>query len=136
MTKAPRRGDGGDCFRTARAAAVDRIEAIVNKHNISCDFRRLDAFLFPAMGMEIQRMRESNRTRNTRRSAQTRVEVEKASGVPLEGVRGCAGPALSAQATFHPLKYINGLIAAIEATGWQTLCRTVRSWRSRNTTTA
>jgi hypothetical protein len=33
-------------------SAVDRIEQIVGAHDISCNFRRLDAFLFPALGMD------------------------------------------------------------------------------------
>src|SRR5689334_1065614 len=39
-------------FHASQAAAVDRIEAIVGKHNINCDFRRLDAYLFPSQGMD------------------------------------------------------------------------------------
>src|SRR3954454_269131 len=34
-------------FQASQSAAVDRIEAIVDAHKIKCDFRRLDAFLFP-----------------------------------------------------------------------------------------
>jgi hypothetical protein len=35
-------------FQQSQAAAVDRIEAIVQSLGIDCDFRRLDGFLFPA----------------------------------------------------------------------------------------
>jgi len=45
-------------FQESQSAAVDRIEAIVNRHNISCNFRRLDAFLFPAMGMDTKDAKE------------------------------------------------------------------------------
>ena len=34
-------------FQQSQEAAVDRIEAIVEEHDIACNFRRLDAFLFP-----------------------------------------------------------------------------------------
>jgi len=39
-------------FQQSQAAAVDRIEAIVKQHDIACNFRRLDAYLFPALGMD------------------------------------------------------------------------------------
>ena len=58
-------------FQASQSAAVDRIEAIVRKHNIACDFRRLDAYLFPAPGMT-SRMPARSKTRNTRRSEQPR----------------------------------------------------------------
>ena len=37
-------------FQQSQAAAVDRIEAIVDRLAIRCDFRRLDGYLFPAVG--------------------------------------------------------------------------------------
>jgi glycine/D-amino acid oxidase-like deaminating enzyme len=45
-------------FQASQSAAVDRIEAILGEHRISCDFRRLDAFLFPAPGMSFKDARE------------------------------------------------------------------------------
>jgi glycine/D-amino acid oxidase-like deaminating enzyme len=45
-------------FQASQAAAVDRIEAIVARHKIGCDFRRLDAYLFPAPRMEFKDARE------------------------------------------------------------------------------
>ena len=39
-------------FQQSQEAAVDRIEAIIKERDIACSFRRLDAFLFPALGME------------------------------------------------------------------------------------
>ena len=37
-------------FQESQAAAVDRIEEIVATHKISCNFRRLAAYLFPRPG--------------------------------------------------------------------------------------
>jgi choline dehydrogenase-like flavoprotein len=34
-------------FQQSQAAAVDRIKAIVDRHGIHCDFRRLDGYPFP-----------------------------------------------------------------------------------------
>ena len=50
--------DTARLFQQSQEAAVDRIEAIVKEHDIACNFRRLDAFLFPALGMEPSEARE------------------------------------------------------------------------------
>jgi glycine/D-amino acid oxidase-like deaminating enzyme/nitrite reductase/ring-hydroxylating ferredoxin subunit len=103
-------------FQESQAAAVDRIEAIVNRHNIGCNFRRLDAFLFPAMGMEAQDATEQQ-DREYEAVRKTGTTVERARGVPLKGFENAPVLRYPDQATFHPLKYINGLIAAIEEMG-------------------
>ena len=46
-----------------------------------------------------------------------KVDVEKAKGVPLEGFEDAPVLRYADQATFHPLKYLKGLIAEIEAQG-------------------
>src|SRR3954447_26481568 len=71
-------------FQASQSAAVDRIEAIVSKHKIACDFRRLDAFLFPAPGMAFKDAREKqDEEYKALRSA--KVEVQKAKGIALAG---------------------------------------------------
>ena len=37
-------------FYESHSAAIDRIEAVQEKEKIDCTFRRLDGFLFPALG--------------------------------------------------------------------------------------
>jgi glycine/D-amino acid oxidase-like deaminating enzyme/nitrite reductase/ring-hydroxylating ferredoxin subunit len=103
-------------FQQSQAAAVDRIQAIVEKHGISCNFRRLDAFLFPAPGMDFKDAREKLDQEFTavRRAG---AKVERATGVPLKGFEKAPVLRYPEQATFHPLKYIRGLVAAIEENG-------------------
>jgi glycine/D-amino acid oxidase-like deaminating enzyme/nitrite reductase/ring-hydroxylating ferredoxin subunit len=103
-------------FQASQAAAVDRIEAIIKKHNIACDFRRLDAYLFPAPGMSFKDAREKQDEEYKALRA-ARVEVEKAKGIPLVGFEDAPVLRYARQATFHPLKYLNGLVAEIEAQG-------------------
>jgi glycine/D-amino acid oxidase-like deaminating enzyme/nitrite reductase/ring-hydroxylating ferredoxin subunit len=103
-------------FQESQAAAVDRIEAIVNSHNISCNFRRLDAFLFPAMGMETKEAKEQQ-DREFAAVRKTGTKVERVRGVPLKGFENSPVLRYPDQGTFHPLKYINGLIAAIKEMG-------------------
>ena len=105
-------------FQESQAAAVDRIEAIVGRHAISCNFRRLDAFLFPAMGMEPKdaKQQQDKEFEAVRKAG---AKVERVRGVPLKGFESATVLRYPDQATFHPLKYINGLIAAIESMGGQ-----------------
>jgi glycine/D-amino acid oxidase-like deaminating enzyme/nitrite reductase/ring-hydroxylating ferredoxin subunit len=103
-------------FQQSQQAAVDRIEEIVKTHDIVCNFRRLDAFLFPAMGMENKEAREQlDKEYDAARKAGA--AAEKTKGVPLNGFEDAPVLRYPEQATFHPLKYLNGLIAAIKAGG-------------------
>jgi glycine/D-amino acid oxidase-like deaminating enzyme/nitrite reductase/ring-hydroxylating ferredoxin subunit len=103
-------------FQASQAAAVDRIEAIVSKHKIKCDFRRLDAYLFPAPGMEFKEAREQQDEEYKALRA-AKVDVSKAKGIKLKGYENAPILHYSNQATFHPLKYLAGLIEQIEAQG-------------------
>jgi len=103
-------------FQASQTAAVDRIEAIITRHKISCDFRRLDAYLFPAPGMEFKEARnQQDEEYRALRAAQ--VEVAKAKGISLKGYETAPVLHYKNQATFHPLKYLAGLIEQIEAQG-------------------
>ena len=99
-------------FYESQAAAVDRIEAICKQHAISCNFRRLDGFLFPALGTD---PREAKDELETEYDAGRKVgaKVEKTSGLPFKGLRDVRCLRYPRQATFHPLKYLRGLAAAI-----------------------
>ena len=103
-------------FQASQDAAVDRIEAIVARHRIDCNFRRLDAFLFPASGMEFKDAREQQDEEYKALRA-ANVEVEKGKGVKLKGFEDAPVLRYTNQATFHPLKYLAGLIKEIEAEG-------------------
>jgi glycine/D-amino acid oxidase-like deaminating enzyme/nitrite reductase/ring-hydroxylating ferredoxin subunit len=103
-------------FQASQAAAVDRIEAIVASHKIACDFRRLDAYLFPAPGMAFKDAREKQEEEyNALRAAGA--DVAKAKGVPLKGFETAPVICYKNQATFHPLKYLSALLREIEAKG-------------------
>jgi glycine/D-amino acid oxidase-like deaminating enzyme/nitrite reductase/ring-hydroxylating ferredoxin subunit len=103
-------------FQASQAAAVDRIEAIVEKHKIACDFRRLDAYLFPAPGMAFKDAREQQDEEYKALRA-AKVDVEKSKGIKLRGFEDAPVLHYRQQATFHPLKYLAGLIQEIEAQG-------------------
>lgn len=100
-------------FQQSQEAAVDRIEAIVAEHKISCNFRRLDAFLFPAVAMDVSEARELQ-AKEFEAVRRTGTSVERVKGVPLKGFENAPALRYPRQATFHPLKYIRGLVAAIK----------------------
>jgi glycine/D-amino acid oxidase-like deaminating enzyme len=103
-------------FQVSQSAAVDRIEAVVSKHKISCDFRRLDAYLFPAPGMAFKDAREQQDD-DYKALRAAKVEVQKDKGIALRGFEDAPVLRYARQATFHPLKYLNGIIKEIEAQG-------------------
>src|SRR6185295_14427062 len=44
--------EGAKTFYQSHSAAIDRIEAVQEEENIDCHFRRVNGYLFPAIGSE------------------------------------------------------------------------------------
>jgi glycine/D-amino acid oxidase-like deaminating enzyme len=44
--------EGANSFYESHSAAIDRIEAVQKEENIDCHFRRVNGYLFPAIGSE------------------------------------------------------------------------------------
>jgi glycine/D-amino acid oxidase-like deaminating enzyme/nitrite reductase/ring-hydroxylating ferredoxin subunit len=99
-------------FYQSQSAAIDRIQSIQEAEGIACDFRRLDGFLFPASGRH-----ESDIRRELDAALKIGVDVEKIRGVPFAGFSDAQALRYANQATFHPLKYLRGLVAGIRARG-------------------
>jgi hypothetical protein len=55
-------------FYESHCAAIDRIDSICEQHAISCNFRRLDGLLFPAMGSDAKEIRQNTPNRIRSRS--------------------------------------------------------------------
>lgn len=93
--------------------AINRVEAIVKEEGIDCDFERLDGYLFSPRGEDPSELDDELEAAY----AAGLVEVEKVARVPWGDYD--TGPALRFpnQAQFHPLKYLNGLAAAITRLG-------------------
>jgi glycine/D-amino acid oxidase-like deaminating enzyme/nitrite reductase/ring-hydroxylating ferredoxin subunit len=97
----------------SHSAAIDFIDETVRREQISCDFRRLDGYLFCA---------EDDKPELLERElgAAHRAGLGAVSLVERAPVRGWdSGPALlfPRQARFHVLKYLQGLARAIEQAG-------------------
>jgi glycine/D-amino acid oxidase-like deaminating enzyme/nitrite reductase/ring-hydroxylating ferredoxin subunit len=99
-------------FYQSQAAAITRIEQIQNDEAIDCDFRRLDGYLF-------QGRRQPADVIDNELDAVRAVgaPVERLVGVPLAGCAGRHVLRYADQATFHPLKYLAGLVRACEGMG-------------------
>src|SRR5688500_12100453 len=97
-------------YHQSQAAAVDRIETICRDEHIDADFARLDGVLVPA---ELAHMGDLEQEYDACRTIGVKVEWLDEAPVRLpEGTRALRFPN---QGRFHPLKYIRGLIGAIEA---------------------
>jgi glycine/D-amino acid oxidase-like deaminating enzyme/nitrite reductase/ring-hydroxylating ferredoxin subunit len=103
-------------FQQSQEAAVARIEENVFTLGIDCNFRRLDAFLFPALGMSDKDAREQcEKEYNAARTVGA--AAARAKGVPLKGFEKAPVLRYANQATFHPLRYLRGIVAAIRDRG-------------------
>ena len=97
----------------SQAASIDRIDAIRREEEIDCDFARMDAFLFLAPGDKPQ-------TLDDERLACGKVGfagVERVTTSPLATWEAEAYLKFPDQGRFHPLKYLDGLVKAIERRG-------------------
>ncbi|HEX7282257.1 MAG TPA: FAD-dependent oxidoreductase, partial [Vicinamibacterales bacterium] len=96
----------------SHTAAIDRIESIVNRERIACNFIRLDGYLFCAPEHD-----EAYLDREL--AAVHRAGLNGVTKVPRAPLSFDTGPCLRFpnQAQFHPLKYLAGVAQAIERGG-------------------
>jgi glycine/D-amino acid oxidase-like deaminating enzyme/nitrite reductase/ring-hydroxylating ferredoxin subunit len=105
--------EGSRLTAESHTAAIDKVDEIVNREHIDCDFERVDGFLFapPPDSEELldEELAAAHRAGLT--------DVEKVDRVPIASFD--SGPALRfpRQAQFHPLAYLNGLTRAIRRDG-------------------
>ena len=93
----------------SHAAAIDKIEEIVKKENIDCDFQRLNGYLF----LQPSDKEESLDTELEATHKIGYTEVKKLQHNPLQSLS--AGPVLCFpdQGQFHPMKYLAALAQII-----------------------
>jgi glycine/D-amino acid oxidase-like deaminating enzyme/nitrite reductase/ring-hydroxylating ferredoxin subunit len=115
LTSAMIRLRGGEIsrrFYESQAAAIDRIEEIQNRESVDCDFRRLDGYLFQALSADAQIIEdELDAVRKIG------APVHRLVGVPFAHCEQQHVLRYPRQGTFHPLKYLSGLAAAIQTRG-------------------
>jgi glycine/D-amino acid oxidase-like deaminating enzyme/nitrite reductase/ring-hydroxylating ferredoxin subunit len=100
--------DAAKQFLASQAASIDRIEEIQQAEEIRCDFRRLDGFLFPALGTDPSKLDS-----NLKADRKVGVAVEDCEIVLFKGVGNTRCLRYANQGAFHPLAYLQGLARAI-----------------------
>lgn len=105
--------EGARLAAESHTEAINRIEAIVAKEKIDCDFERLNGYLFVPTG-------ESTEVLDLELEAAHRAglsNVKRFDRAPLDSFD--TGPCLCfpQQAQFHPIKYLSGLAQAIGQEG-------------------
>ena len=108
---------GAQLAAQSHAAAIDRVEQIVNDENIDCEFERLDGYLFAPPN-------ESKDSLEAELMAAHRAgltDIEMVERAPITDFN--TGPCLHfpRQAQFHPLRYLAGLSKAIRRNGGRIL---------------
>jgi glycine/D-amino acid oxidase-like deaminating enzyme/nitrite reductase/ring-hydroxylating ferredoxin subunit len=99
-------------FQASQSAAVDRIEQIVDRHGVECEFRRLDGLLFLDPGSE-----KSVLDDEAEAAGKLGIVVTRQIGLPLQTLADTPCLRYPRQATFHPLRYLQGLCKAITEQG-------------------
>ncbi len=97
----------------SHTAAINRIEAIVKKEGIDCDFERLNGYLFLGPDEKVELLERELAAAH--RASLT--DVQMLPRAPLQSFD--TGPCLRFpnQGQFHPLKYLAGLTRALERDG-------------------
>jgi glycine/D-amino acid oxidase-like deaminating enzyme/nitrite reductase/ring-hydroxylating ferredoxin subunit len=104
---------GSQLSADSHKTAIDRIETIIAEEGIECDFERLEGYLFLAPDHSIDMLEKELEAAH--RAGLTEVGfVERA---PVETFDTGKCLRFPNQAQFHPLKYITGLVNAIERDG-------------------
>ena len=104
--------DGARLYHESQVAAINRVEAICRDEAIAADFARVDGFLIPAAPAHVSDLEKEF---DACRAIGVAVEWAEKTPVPIPaGTRALRFPN---QARFHPLKYVRGLIGAIEGRG-------------------
>jgi glycine/D-amino acid oxidase-like deaminating enzyme/nitrite reductase/ring-hydroxylating ferredoxin subunit len=104
--------DGARLARDSHASAIDLIETICSDESIDCRFERLDGYLFLGSGHKPSELDEEMEAARAAGADVSRLPKAQVAGVDT-------GPCLRfpGQGQFHPLKYVNGLAAAVQRRG-------------------
>jgi glycine/D-amino acid oxidase-like deaminating enzyme/nitrite reductase/ring-hydroxylating ferredoxin subunit len=112
--------DGARVAAESHTAAIDQIEAIVNEEKISCDFARVDGYLFVPPGDDPAQL--DDELKAAHRAGLT--EVERVERAPLDSFDTGTALRFPRQGQFHILKYLNGVAAAVRRSGSEIYTKT------------
>lgn len=106
--------EGAKLAAESHTAAIDLIERIVQSENIDCEFERVDGYLFLSDQKTVKDLHEELKA--SHRAGLNQVHLLEKAPAFFK-----SGPCLvyPRQAQFHPLKYLDGLVQAIQRLGGQ-----------------
>lgn len=104
--------DNARMFNESHAAAISRIEAIQKGEKLSCNFRRLPGYLFRAPGTS-----EDDFRKEYKAARDAGADVSRHTGLPFKGMSDADCIRYENQGAFHPLRYLRGLVQAIQRKG-------------------
>lgn len=115
---------GAELLAESHAAAINAIEHNCRLEKIDCGFERLDGYLFD--GNETRNRDEQRTALEEELAAVHRAGIVDAELIDRAPVTFDTGPCIRfpEQAQFHPLRYLAGLLRAIEAGGGRVYCNT------------
>ncbi|MBV9126109.1 MAG: FAD-dependent oxidoreductase [Planctomycetes bacterium] len=105
--------EGARLAADSHTAAINRIEEITRAEGIDCDFVRLDGYLFVAPGQSPDILDQEREA--AQRAGLTDVEIVPRAPLPSFATGRCLR--FPRQGQFHPLKYLAGLVGAIQGRG-------------------
>ena len=113
--------DAAKTFYESHAAAIDRIEAIVREERIECHFRRVNGYLFPAIGKDPA----EELTAEFDATKKVGMPIERHTGLPFKGLEKVRSLRYPNLATFHPLRYLRGVADAFVQRGGELFANTI-----------
>lgn len=112
--------DGARAAAESHTAAIDRIERTVAEEGIDCNFERVSGFLFSPPDEPADVL--DRELAAARRAGLTHVEALGSQPLGSRLLDKCLH--FPRQAQFHPLKYLNGVAAAVGRRGGRIFCGT------------
>jgi glycine/D-amino acid oxidase-like deaminating enzyme/nitrite reductase/ring-hydroxylating ferredoxin subunit len=112
--------EGAKAYYQSHAAAIDRIEAIAQEERIDCHFRRVNGYLFPAIGKDPA----EELTPEFEATKKVGMPIERHTGVPFKGLEQVRSLRYPNLATFHPLRYLRGVADALVHRGGELFANT------------
>ena len=103
---------GEECARLiaeSHTAAINCAERIAGEHEIDCDFERVDGYLFLPPGGSVKELMEELKAIHRAGLA----DVQRVDSLPNTAINSDAVLRFPRQGQFHPLKYLNGVAAAL-----------------------
>ena len=105
--------EGARLAAESHTAAIDQVEKIITAEQIECEFERLDGYLIASAGEKTDHIEYELQAAHRAGLSQ----VEMVPRCPWDAFDSGACLRFPRQGQFHPLKYLAGLVTAIERQG-------------------